>query len=65
MIKFFELASADEKRRFSPYFWLVRMSLAHKELEVDCLPWHFQKKKKSVFLNMRKFLYWLMQKLLF
>ena len=40
MKKLYELAGADENRRFRPYCWRVRMALAHKGLEVESLPWH-------------------------
>ena len=49
MRKLYELAGADENRRFSPYCWRIRMSLAHKGLAVDCLPWHFTEKEKIGF----------------
>ena len=41
MIKMYDLAGADEKRRFSPYCWRIRMALAHKGLDVECMPWRF------------------------
>ncbi|SUZ71021.1 uncharacterized protein METZ01_LOCUS23875 [marine metagenome] len=37
----YDLAGTDENRRFSPYCWRIRMSLAHKDLAVDCQPWSF------------------------
>ena len=49
MIKLYDLAGADENRRFSPYCWRIRMSLAHKGLEVDCVPWRFTEKEKNAF----------------
>ena len=49
MIKLYDLAGADENRRFSPYCWRIRMSLAHKGLEVDCVPWRFTEKEKIAF----------------
>ena len=49
MIKLYELAGAEENRRFSPYCWRIRMSLAHKGLAVDCLPWRFTEKEKIKF----------------
>ena len=49
MKKLYELAGADENRRFSPYCWRARMALAHKGLEVECLPWHFTEKEAISF----------------
>ena len=44
MRKLFELAAADEKRLFSTYCWRTRLSLAHKGLEFQSIPWHFTEK---------------------
>ena len=44
MIKLYDLAGADENRRFSPYCWRIRMALAHKGLDVECIPWRFTEK---------------------
>ncbi len=49
MIKMYELAGADYNRRFSPYCWRVRMALAHKGLDVECIPWSFTEKDKIKF----------------
>lgn len=49
MIKMYDLAGADENRRFSPYCWRIRMALAHKGLDVDCLPWRFTEKEQIQF----------------
>ena len=49
MIKMYELAGADKNRRFSPYCWRIRMALAHKRLNVECMPWHFTEKDKIKF----------------
>lgn len=40
-IRMWDLAGAEDDRRFSPYCWRVRMALAHKGLEVETLPWRF------------------------
>ena len=45
----YDLAGADKNRRFSPYCWRIRMALAHKRLNVECLPWHFTEKDKIKF----------------
>lgn len=39
--RLYELAGQDPARRFSPYCWRIRMALAHKGLEAECVPWHF------------------------
>ena len=49
MIKMYELVGADKNRRFSPYCWRIRMALAHKGLDVECIPWHFTEKDKIKF----------------
>ena len=49
MIKMYDLAGADENRRFSPYCWRIRMALAHKGLDVECMPWRFTEKDKIKF----------------
>tara|TARA_X000001036_G_C20586860_1_gene769107 strand:- start:518 stop:1201 length:684 start_codon:yes stop_codon:yes gene_type:complete len=49
MIKMYDLAGADKNRRFSPYCWRIRMALAHKRLNVECIPWHFTEKDKIKF----------------
>ena len=49
MIKMYDLAGANEDRRFSPYCWRIRMALAHKRLNVECMPWHFTEKDKIKF----------------
>lgn len=40
-MRLYELAAADPEIRFSPYCWRIRMSLAHKGLECDRVPWRF------------------------
>ena len=45
----YDLAGADENRRFSPYCWRIRMALAQKELDVECIPWRFTEKDKIKF----------------
>lgn len=42
--KLFELVGQDEARPFSPYVWRIRMALAHKGLDVECIPWRFKDK---------------------
>lgn len=40
-MKMWDLAAAEDDRRFSPYCWRIRMALAHKGLEVETIPWRF------------------------
>lgn len=42
--KLFELVGSDATRPFSPYVWRIRMALAHKGLDVECVPWRFKEK---------------------
>jgi glutathione S-transferase len=44
-IKLFDLAGADDDRRFSPYCWRVKMALKHKGLDFETLPWRFTEKE--------------------
>lgn len=46
MLKLFDLAGADDNRRFSPYCWRVRLALAHKGLPVETVPWRFTEKDR-------------------
>jgi glutathione S-transferase len=45
-ITMYDLAGAENDRRFSPFCWRARMALAHKGLEVATVPWHFTEKDK-------------------
>jgi glutathione S-transferase len=45
----YELAGAEDDRRFSPYCWRVKMALAHKGLEVQTVPWRFTEKQAIAF----------------
>ena len=40
----YDLAAAEDDRRFSPYCWRVRMALKHKGIEFDTIPWRFTEK---------------------
>jgi glutathione S-transferase len=40
-IKLYDLAGAEEHRRFSPFCWRTKMALAHKGLAFETIPWHF------------------------
>src|SRR3954447_20927262 len=48
-IKLYDLAGADDDRRFSPYCWRVKMALAHKGLQVESFPWRFTEKDTIAF----------------
>lgn len=45
----YDLAAADDRRRFSPYCWRIKMALAHKGLEVETVPWRFTEKDVIAF----------------
>jgi glutathione S-transferase len=40
-IQLYDLAAAEDDRRFSPYCWRTKMALKHKGLEFETLPWRF------------------------
>lgn len=40
-IKLWDLAAAEDDRRFSPYCWRIKMALAHKGLEAQTIAWRF------------------------
>lgn len=40
-IDLYDLAAADPKIMFSPFCWRVRMSLLHKRLDFNVIPWRF------------------------
>jgi glutathione S-transferase len=46
MLQLYDLAGADEDRRFSPFCWRARLALAHKGLPVKTIPWRFTEKDK-------------------
>ncbi len=48
-IRMFDLAGANPAVRFSPYCWRARMSLAHKGLDVETIPWRFSDKEAIAF----------------
>lgn len=43
-IKLWDLAGAEDDRRFSPHCWRVKMALRHKGLDVEEIPWRFIEK---------------------
>ena len=53
-LKLYDLAADREEVRFSPHCWRVRMALAHKGLEVECVPWRFTEKATIAFSGQDK-----------
>jgi glutathione S-transferase len=48
-IVLYDLAGAEDDRRFSPYCWRTKMALAHKGLEYKSVPWRFTEKDVIAF----------------
>ena len=46
MLKLYDLAGAEDDRRFSPYCWRVKLALAHKGLAFETIPWRFTEKDR-------------------
>ncbi|HEX6840451.1 MAG TPA: glutathione S-transferase family protein [Stellaceae bacterium] len=46
MLELYDLAGAEEDRRFSPFCWRARLALAHKGLEAKTIPWRFTEKDR-------------------
>ena len=44
-IKLYDLAGAEDDRRFSPYCWRVKMALKHKGLDFETIAWRFTEKE--------------------
>jgi glutathione S-transferase len=40
-IQLYDLAGAEDDRRFSPYCWRAKMALKHKGLEFEAIAWRF------------------------
>lgn len=53
-IKLYDLCGRDERLRFSPFCWRVRMALAHKGLAFTTLAWRFQDKQALEFADYDK-----------
>jgi len=49
LIRLYDLAAAEDDRRFSPYCWRIRMALKHKGLEFETVPWRFTEKDAIAF----------------
>ncbi len=50
----YDLCGRDERLRFSPYCWRVRMALTHKGLEFTSVAWRFLDKKALAFADYDK-----------
>ncbi|MBZ5486054.1 glutathione S-transferase family protein [Halomonas aquamarina] len=50
----YDLCGRDERLRFSPYCWRVRMALAHKGLDFDTVAWRFEDKQALAFADYDK-----------
>ena len=48
-ITLYDLAAAEDDRRFSPYCWRVKMALKHKGLSFETIPWRFTEKDVIAF----------------
>jgi glutathione S-transferase len=48
-LKLWDLAAAEDDRRFSPYCWRIRMALAHKGLEAQTIAWRFTDTEQIAF----------------
>ena len=48
-IQLYDLAGAEDDRRFSPYCWRTKMALKHKGLAFETIPWRFTEKDKIAF----------------
>ncbi len=53
-ITLYELAGAEQDRRFSPYCWRIVMALRHKGLAFEGVPWRFTDKDKIAFAGTDK-----------
>jgi glutathione S-transferase len=53
-IKLYDLAGAEEDRRFSPYCWRITMALKHKGLDFESVPWRFTDKDSIAFAGTDK-----------
>ncbi len=53
-IKLYDLAGADEDRRFSPYCWRTKLALAHKGLKLETIPWRLTEKDRIAFVGSKR-----------
>jgi glutathione S-transferase len=50
----YDLAGEDERIRFSPFCWRIKLALAHKNLDYETIPWHFTDKDAIAFSGQGK-----------
>lgn len=43
-MQLYDLAGADGDDRFSPYCWRARLALAHKQFDIETVPWRYHEK---------------------
>lgn len=48
-IRLYDLAGAEDERRFSPNCWRITLALAHKGLAFETIPWRFTEKDAITF----------------
>ena len=48
-IVLYDLAGAEDDRRFSPYCWRTKMALKHKGLEFESVAWRFTEREALAF----------------
>ena len=48
-IQLYDLAGAEDDRRFSPYCWRIKMALMHKGLAFETIPWRYTEKDRIAF----------------
>ena len=53
-VMLYDLAGAEDDRRFSPFCWRTRLALAHKGLAVEAVPWRFTETDKIAFSGQGK-----------
>jgi len=53
-IKLYELAGAEDDRRFSPYCWRIRLALQHKQLDFETVACRFTEKDLIAFSGQDK-----------
>ena len=53
-MKLYDLAGAEDDRRFSPFCWRARLALAHKGLVCETVPWRFTEKDAIAFSGQDK-----------
>jgi hypothetical protein len=53
-IKLYELAGAEDNRRFSPYCWRIRFALEHKQLEFETVACRFTDNNVIAFSGQNK-----------